>query len=73
MGGKKGGKGGKKGKKGKVPEEPDESTEKLQWIYKKKCVEIEAPYSKIMKEKFIECEEEDCHIDKIHIWEELGW
>lgn len=26
-----------------------------------------------MKEKFIECEEEDCHIEKIHIWEELGW
>lgn len=50
MGAKKGAKGkGGKGKKGKVPEEPDESTEKLQWLYKKKCLELEAPMSKILK------------------------
>jgi len=56
MAGKK--KGGKKGDKKKAPEEPDESTEKLQRVYKKKCNELQAPYSKIMKEKFIEYEED---------------
>lgn len=72
MGGKKG-KGKGKGKKGKVPEEPDESTEKLQRLYWKKCTELEAPYSKIMREKFAEAEDEDEDITKIHLWEELGW
>jgi Ran GTPase-activating protein (RanGAP) involved in mRNA processing and transport len=71
MGGKK--KGGKKGKKGKVPEEPDESTEKLARLYKKKCSELEAPYSKTLKEKFAECEEDSVDLTKIHLWEELGW
>lgn len=66
MAGKKGAK-----KSAKKDEEPDESTEKLFRLYKKKCSELQCPPSKGLLAKFMDDEVED--IDKIHIWEEIGW
>lgn len=63
---------GKKGKKApKKDEEPDESTEKLFKLYKKKCAELQCNTSKALMAKFLDDDVED--IDKIHIWDEIGW
>ena len=62
----------KKGKKApKGDEEADESTEKLFRLYKKKCTELQCNTSKALMAKFLDDEVED--IDKIHIWDEIGW
>lgn len=65
------GKGGKKKAAAKKDEEPDESTEKLFKLYKKKCAELQCNTSKALMSKFLDEEVED--IDKIHIWDEIGW
>ena len=64
--------GKKKGKKApKKDEEPEESTEKLFKLYKKKCTELQCSTSKALMAKFLDDDVED--IDKIHIWDEIGW
>ena len=57
----------------KANAEPDESTEKLYKLYKKKCNELQCPFSTIMNEKFNEYRDEGTDITKVHLWEELGW
>jgi Ran GTPase-activating protein (RanGAP) involved in mRNA processing and transport len=69
MAGKAKAKGGKKA--AKKDDEPDESTEKLFKLYKKKCSELQCQTSKALMAKFLDDEVED--IDKIHIWDEIGW
>jgi hypothetical protein len=64
---------GKKGAKkaAKGADEADESTEKLFRLYKKKCNELGCSTSKPLIAKFNDDEVDD--IDKIHIWDEIGW
>lgn len=64
------GKGGKKAA-AKKDEEPDDSTERLFKLYKKKCNDLQCNLSKALMAKFSDEEAED--IDKIHIWDEIGW
>ena len=65
-----------KGKGAKKPaakkdEEQDDSTERLFKLYKKKCNELQCNLSKALLAKFND--EEAGDIDKIHIWDEIGW
>jgi hypothetical protein len=62
-------KGGKKA--AKAGDEEDESTDKLFKLYKKKCNELQCSTSKALMAKFNDDEVDD--IDKIHIWDEIGW
>ncbi|EGR33938.1 hypothetical protein IMG5_030190 [Ichthyophthirius multifiliis] len=63
--------GDKKGKK-KGGGEEDESTLQLYRLYKKKCEFNGVPISKLFKEKLDYAIEEEEHITKIHMWEEIG-
>lgn len=63
-------KGGKK-KAAKKEDEADDSTERLFKLYKKKCNELQCSTSKALMAKFMDDEVDD--IDKIHIWDEIGW
>lgn len=70
-GGKKGG--GKKGGKKSADDEEDISTEKFWKMYRKKCVEYETDVCKEIKKLWEAKEENGTDIQKLHLWDELGW
>lgn len=70
-GGKKGG--GKKGGKKSADDEEDISTEKFWKLYRKKCTEYETDVCKEIKKLWEAKEENGTDIQKLHLWDELGW
>lgn len=69
MGAKKKGKG--KGK-GKQEEEEDLSTKQLIQLYKKYSLSKEAPISKVLENKLLDCISNDEHLKEILINEKIG-
>ena len=70
MGGKKKAGGDKKKKQ---DDGDDPQCENFLKAYKKKCVEYNCEYSKIIKSYKEKFEDEGEDIKKFHLWEELGW
>ena len=43
-------------------------------FYKKRCTELACPVSGALKNRWLECEEEEkLDMDKFHVWDEVGW
>jgi hypothetical protein len=70
MGGKKNAKGKGKGK-GKQEEEEDLSTKQLLQLYKKYSLSKEAPISKVLEKKLLDCIGNEEHLKEILINEKI--
>lgn len=65
--------GDKKGKKPKGADGEDDSTQQLARVYKKKCDVVNGvTLNKLFKGKLDQVLEEDEHLEKLHLWEEMG-
>lgn len=71
MGAKKKGKGKGKGK-GKEEEEEDLSTKHLIQLYRKFSLAKEAPISKVLEKKILDCIDNEEHLKEILITEKIG-